>query len=120
MGYKVNGTTIQITRGDSGYFAFTPYAMDENGEWSVYQPQEGDEIIFNMKKKMADSYRILLKKKVDLETFQMKLEPNETKGLDFGEYEYEVQLTTAAGDVDTYIPAVGETALIIITKEADK
>ena len=38
MGYKVNGTTIQITRGDSGYFAFTPYAMDENGEWSVYQP----------------------------------------------------------------------------------
>ena len=31
MWYKVSGTTIQITRGDSGYFQFTP--VHNKSDW---------------------------------------------------------------------------------------
>lgn len=42
MGYKVSGTTIQITRGDSGYFRFTPYTVDAGGTRTEYVAQEGE------------------------------------------------------------------------------
>ena len=42
MGYKVSGTTIQITRGDSGYFRFTPYTVDAGGIRTEYVPHKGD------------------------------------------------------------------------------
>lgn len=119
MGYKVEDTTIYLTRGDTGYFTFTPYVHTDDGD-QVYEPQEGDSIRFAMKQKHGDTYEVLLTKPVDIETFQMKFEPEDTKGLAFGKYVYDVELTTASGDVDTYIPAVGEVANIIIEKEVDK
>lgn len=42
MGYKVSGTTIQITRGDSGYFRFIPYTVDAAGTRTEYVAQEGE------------------------------------------------------------------------------
>ena len=42
MGYKVSGTTIQITRGDSGYFRFIPYTVDAAGTRTEYVPHKGD------------------------------------------------------------------------------
>lgn len=42
MGYKVSGTTIQITRDDSGYFRFTPYTVDAGGTRTEYVPHKGD------------------------------------------------------------------------------
>jgi hypothetical protein len=33
----------------------------------------------------------------------LHLEPDDTKGLGFGEYVYDVELTFANGDVDTFI-----------------
>ena len=119
MGYKVNGTTIQITRGDSGYFQFTPYTVSQTGERTEYVCQPGDSIRWAMKKKLSDSYQILLEKQVDTATFQMKLNPEDTEGMDFGTYYYDVQLTTAGGDVDTYIPETGKVAEFIIEKEVD-
>lgn len=119
MGYKVNGTTIQITRGDSGYFQFTPYTVSPTGERTEYVAQEGDSIRFAMKKKLSDSYEVLLTKEVDTTSFQMKLNPEDTEGLAFGTYYYDVQLTTAGGDIDTYIPETGKVAEFIIEKEVD-
>lgn len=119
MGFRVNGTDIHITRGDTGYFTFTPYVVDSSGERSIYQPQPGDSIRFAMKKKLSDRYAILLTKEVPTDTFTMKLEPEDTNQFKFGTYCYDVQLTTALGDVDTYIPATGETALFVIEKEVD-
>lgn len=119
MGYKVNGTTIQITRGDSGYFQFTPYTVSPTGERTEYVAQEGDMIRFAMKKKLSDSYEVLLTKEVDPATFQIKLDPADTEGLAFGAYYYDVQLTTAGGDVDTYIPETGKVAEFIIEKGVD-
>lgn len=119
MGYKVSGTTIQITRGDTGYFQFTPYTVDAGGTRTEYVCQPGDSIRFAMKKKLSDSYQILVTKNVDTSTFQMRLEPEDTSGLAFGTYYYDVQLTTAGGDVDTYIPETGKVAEFIIEKEVD-
>ena len=42
MGYKVSGTTIQITRGGSGYFRFTPYTISPTGERTEYVAHKGD------------------------------------------------------------------------------
>lgn len=42
MGYKVSGTAIQITRGESGYFRFTPYTVDAGGTRTEYVPHKGD------------------------------------------------------------------------------
>lgn len=42
MWYKVSGTTIQITRGDSGYFRFNPYTVDAGGTRTEYVPHKGD------------------------------------------------------------------------------
>ena len=56
---------------------------------------------------------------MDTATFQMKLNPEDTEGMDFGTYYYDVQLTTAGGDVDTYIPETGKVAEFIIEKEVD-
>lgn len=120
MGYKVTGTTINITRGDTGYFKFIPYVLHEDGSKTEYQAKDGDSIRFAMKKKLSDSYETLLTKQVDVSTFKMKLEPEDTQNLDFGQYVYDVQLTTAAGDVDTYIPEVGKVAVLVIEKEVDR
>ena len=120
MGYKVTGTTISITRGDTGYFKFTPYVVNDDGTKTEYEIQEGDTIRFAMKKKLSDSFEILLTKAVDPTTFRMKLDPEDTKNLDFGQYVYDVQLTTASGEVDTYIPSVGNTAVFIVEKEVDR
>lgn len=120
MGYKVNGTTISITRGDTGYFKFTPYVANPDGSKTEYKTQEGDTIRFAMKKKLSDSFEILLVKDVDPATFRMKLEPDDTKTLEFGQYVYDVQLTTASGEVNTYIPSVGNTAVFIVEKEVDR
>lgn len=119
MGFRVNGTDIHITRGDTGYFTFTPYVVDSSGERSIYQPQPGDSIRFAMKKKLSDRYEVLLYKDVDIDTFTLKLEPEDTSQFKFGNYYYDVQLTTALGDVDTYIPAPGHEALFVLEKEVD-
>lgn len=50
MGYKVEDTTIYITRGDTGYFTFTPLVHTDGGD-VPYEPQEGDTIRFAMKQK---------------------------------------------------------------------
>lgn len=120
MGYKVTGTTISITRGDTGYFKFTPYVVNDDGSKTEYEVQAGDTIRFAMKKKLSDSYEVLLVKDVDPNTFKMKLNPEDTKNLSFGQYVYDVQLTKASGEVDTYIPSVGETATFIVEKEVDR
>lgn len=120
MGYKVTGTTISITRGDTGYFKFTPYVVNDDGSKTEYEIQEGDRIRFAMKKKLSDSFEVLLTKDVDTSTFRMKLDPEDTQNLDFGQYVYDVQLTTASGEVNTYIPSVGGTAILVVEKEVDR
>ena len=90
-------TQIRLTRGDSFYAIVSMTRSDE-----PYAPQEGDVIRFAMKKSYS-SADVLLEKTIPTDTLLLALYPEDTKELDFGAYVFDVELTTAGGDVDTFI-----------------
>ena len=102
--YKIEDLTITLTRGDSFY---TQIGMTtEDGQ--PYVPQEGDSLRFVLKHpKIVDGefadVEPLLEKSIPTDTLVLTLAPNDTKSLKFGRYVYDVELTFANGDVDTFI-----------------
>lgn len=105
--YEVSGTTIRLTRGDSLYVAV---GMTQGT--TPYVPAEGDKIRFALKRNRltpggggyADK-RPLILKEIPNDTLILHLDPDDTKGLEFGEYVYDIELTYSNGDVDTFIQA---------------
>lgn len=87
---------ISITRGDSAIFALAIKKAD--GE--PYKIGEGDTVIFTVKKSTFDTKIITQKKVVD---GVVRLHPEDTKGLEYGTYYYDVELTQADGFVSTVI-----------------
>lgn len=110
--YKVDGTTITMTRGDT---VTIQIEMKRGSE--TYTPQEGDVIRFAAKKPMLNMSRTeyvdpvpLVRKTIPNDTLILSIQPNDTKALAFGEYVYDIELTYANGNVDTFI---AEARLII-------
>ena len=95
--FKINGTTITLTRGDSFYCQLT---LKQNGQ--AYTPAVGDSIRFAMKKNYFDT-EALITKTVPTDTLILNLEPSDTKTLEFGKYVYDLEMTFANGDIDTFI-----------------
>lgn len=94
--YEIDGTKITMTRGDTVRIRF-PLELD--GE--DYELQEGDSVRFAINTSEHEDEPILEKA---LDGYDLVLDPADTKGLDFGTYFYDVQITFAAsGDVVTYI-----------------
>lgn len=108
MSYNVSGTTITLTRGDT-FMALITITDSEN---NPYMPVEGDTIRFAMKATYADEEPLLVKD-IPIDTMKLVLEPEDTKHLAFGKYVYDIQLTKATGEVDTFITK----AKINITEE---
>lgn len=103
MSASVNNSTgeIQLTRGDTLRLNIT---LTNNGE--AYEPTSGDTIRFAMKKSISDTECLFLKD-IPVSTMTMELTASETKTLPKGKYVYDIELTTADGDVYTFIgPAV--------------
>lgn len=96
--YEINGTSITLTRGDSFY---TQVGM-KNEDGTEYTPQEGDSVRFALKR-FYDDAEPLIEKAIPIDTLILHLEPSDTKDLSFGEYVYDIELTKANGDVDTFI-----------------
>lgn len=88
---------IDLTRGDTAYLSVT--ITDENGE--EYEIQPNDTLTLSVKKAVTDAEPCIQKTIKGGKTFC--LEPSDTSALDFGKYLYDVQLTTAYGDVSTVI-----------------
>lgn len=97
MSVIINGNDISLTRGDT---LIINVAITKNG--APYIPQEGDSIRFALKRQITDKTPLIVKE-IDTETLQMVLEAEETK-LPVGQYKYDIELTTAQGYVDTFIP----------------
>lgn len=99
MAVKVSGTTIVATRGDT--VKLHVELMDsENHE---YIPQEGDVIRFAMKEDYNDAETII-EKIIPNDTQILRIEPEDTKPLPQpSQYVYDIQITYANGDVDTFI-----------------
>ena len=89
---------IELTRGDTAWLTVT--IANDSGE--AYTVQPGDVLTLSLKKKIDDEVPILQKTITGADTFH--IQPKDTAKLAFGKYKYDVQLTTAAGDVFTVIP----------------
>lgn len=109
---KVVGTSITLTRGDTARLSLS-LTYKDTGEW--YIPAEGDTIRFAMKKDYDDSSGPILTIQIDPETLELHIRPEDTKQLAYGTYKYDIQLTTADGDVDTFI----DRAELTLTEEVD-
>ena len=96
--YKIDGTTITLTRGDSFYAQVTM----KNEDKTDYTPQQGDSVRFALKKRYQDAEPLILKQ-IPTDTLILHLIPEDTKELPFGKYVYDIELTKANGDVDTFI-----------------
>lgn len=96
--YKIEGTAITLTRGDSFYAE----VIMKNPDKTDYTPQQGDSVRFALKKKYQDAEPLILKQ-IPTNTLVLHLEPEDTKSLPFGKYVYDIELTKANGDVDTFI-----------------
>ena len=96
--YKINGNRITLTKGDSFYA--TVGMTDTEGH--AYTPQEGDVIRFGVKKSVADK-ECVIEKVVPNDTLEIYLAPDDTQHLPTGSYVYDVELTYADGNKDTFI-----------------
>lgn len=94
--YQIKGNAITLTRGDSFYCQLS---LKKDGV--AYTPQEGDVIRFAMKKNYYDAEAVV-EKVVPNDTMLLVLTPADT-AIDIGNYEYDMEITFANGDVDTFI-----------------
>lgn len=114
--YKIKNTSISMTRGDT---LIVQVKVMKNGE--EYICEEGDAIRFALRKpeKTADGSawvdaNALFTKDInvsDPNNLLLQLNPNDTKSLPFGSYVYDIQITFANGNVDTFIPESSFTLL---------
>ena len=100
MSFRVRNNTIYLTRGDT-FKAIISIAYPDG---SVYTPKEGDAIRFAMKGDISDTEPLILRE-IPIDTMMLVINPEDTKLLDYGTYVYDIQLTKANGDVDTFITA---------------
>jgi len=111
MSVKVSGTTIVATRGDT----IKLHVELKDSEGNEYIPQEGDTIRFAMKNDYDDDNPILIKN-IPIDTQILRIDPEDTKSLPQpSQYVYDMQITFANGDVDTFI----DKAKFKLTEEVD-
>ena len=96
---EIDGTTIKMTRGDT----LRTQVILLDAQDQEYVPQEGDVIRFVAKKACTDPEPLLVKT-IPNETQFLVLDPADTKDLEApGTFVYDIQITFANGDVDTFI-----------------
>lgn len=110
MSYSIKGTTINLTRGDT--FMADIKIFQQNGD--QYVPVEGDTIRFALKKAVNNT-EVLIERDIPISTMMLVLNPEDTKKLEFGKYVYDIQLTKASGEVDTFITK----SMFILDEEVD-
>ena len=108
---KVSRNRITLTRGDTAYLKLD--ITDDSG--NAYEFSEYDRIYFRIAE-YAPAGRLLLEKTVNPEDLMLELKPEDTAGLEFKTYRYEVEVVTEEGEHFTVI----ENALIEITLELEK
>ena len=89
-------SNIAITRGDTAVLAISL----KNKDGTDYVIKSGDVLVFTVKENVYTKDITIQKQFVDE---QIKINPQDTNELSYGTYYYDVQLTTASGDVFTVI-----------------
>lgn len=104
-----------MTRGDSAYIRI-PIDLEIDEETYEYEMQEGDQIIFSVKKKYTDEEYLIHK------TFTeniVHLTPSDTRLLDYGKYDYDVEINMANGDIFTIVPKSQFTVEAEVTRDGN-
>lgn len=116
MSVKVDGNTITMTRGDTLRLKVDIVVDDE-----AYTPQAHDVVRFALKHGQLNAMKTeyadkkpLISKVVPNSTQTLQLDPDDTKSLGFGRYDYDVQITFADGTVSTFISDT-----LTLTKEVE-
>lgn len=92
---KVSNGVVTLTRGDTARLS-----VDLTGEdGTAYEMAAGDTLALTVKRSTADADALISKESKGSSAFV--LDPSDTSGLAYGRYRYDVQLTTAGGDVCT-------------------
>lgn len=111
----ISGTTITMTRGDTERIKIDIY---NQADGTMYTPDPRDSLRFAVKKNYEDD-EVLVFIDIPVDTMILTIRPEDTKFLDYGaskgRYKYDVQLTTADGDIHTVIPRSD----LIILEEVD-
>lgn len=94
----IDDKIIKLTRGDTARLTVPIINLANNGEYTM---ESGDILYFTVKKTAKDS-DFLFQKSVTGSN-SIRIRPEDTANLSFGKYKYDVQLTTATGDVYTVI-----------------
>ena len=97
--FKVDDNNISLIRGDTG--SFNIQIVDSAGEEVTLN--ENDALTFTLRRS-ASHPSILLQKYIDVAALTLLIKPDDTAGLTFGKYVYDIQLRAADGSVDTIIP----------------
>ena len=92
----INGTHISLTRGDSARLNLKL----NNTDGTEYELQDGDKVTLTIKKGVHASEKLF---SVDLEDGSFFIPAGATSEWDFGNYVYDVQLSSWGGVVDTLI-----------------
>ena len=113
MSTVINGTKINMTRGD------TPTIQVQaiiNSTGQQFTPGAGDNIYFRLKKTPYQD-TVLLEKTVS--SGQLAFDVNDTKSLDFGKYYYCLELVTSDGYHETFVEPTDTEGVFIIGKELE-
>jgi hypothetical protein len=103
--FKIIGRTIQLTRGDTGFFELTLM----NGA-EPYIPGEGDTVTFTVKDSTTSAEAKIEKvltaaDYADGNRLVVKIDAGDTAGLRYKDYVYDVQISLNGGEiVNTIIP----------------
>lgn len=92
----IDGSTIKLTRGDTAYLT-----IPLTTEVGAYEIHPEDTLTFSVKKNTRDDEYAFQKVITGDNTFHIL--PEDTAGLVFGKYTYDVQLDDYNGDVFTVI-----------------
>ena len=107
--FSINGTNISLTRGDSATLSVDLTTQD--GE--AYELEAGDSLVLTVKRAATDESIVFQLTADSQGTFTFL--PSTTESAKFGNYRYDIQLTTSAGEVYTVIPVSGFTLLEEVT-----
>lgn len=104
MLYVDKSNNIRLTRGDTARFVVS---VKNEVTQQAYDIQSSDTLTMTIKDSIRDGEACVQKTITGSNVFHIL--PSDTRGLNFGKYVYDVQLTTASGDVYTVVePATFE------------
>lgn len=100
---------IYMTRGDTLKTAVTTLLPDG----TEYIPTAEDTIRFAVKKRYKDAEPVL-SVEIPTDTMMLQVDSDDTKGLRFGDYFYDIEITYADNVVDTFLAGN-----LVLTEEVD-